>query len=562
MPPYTRQHLGELLLEEGKIRETDLQRALDTRGSSLLGDVLISHKACTEDDVLDALSRQLGIWRVRLSELDINPTIIAKVKAKVAAHYEIVPLYFRGNALVVASANPQDSKRFDELKVLLGCPVKPMLCGREEIDIALTKYYGLGNVTPELPRESEPPPPPLTLQPRHPAQRLTEEEESVADVVDEILLEASQSGATDIHIEPSESGFNIRTRVYGILAPAKAPLSIDRFGSGLVARIKDTADLDIAEHSIPQSGRARVRVGDEYLDMRISVLPSVFGESVHIKLLSANARFFDLIRLGMTDRDLIAVERAIGMPDGMILVTGPSASGKTTSLYAMLKRVRSDSIKAITIEHPVEYRLEGVTQLEATESMSFADGVREALAHDPDVLLLGNLSDTTAADAALRASLTGRKVLAGMYADNGAEALARLVALGAQAYLIATGVRCVVAQRLVRTLCENCKTKVRQESDLFAGQWTRDLKMPKKVYENAGCSDCGHTGFKGQTAIFEVLTINDDVREAISRGASAREVQDAACGAGMRTLLEDGLAKVADGRTTMSEILRVLPAIS
>lgn len=555
MAPSARQHLGQLLLEEGKIRETDLQRALDTHGSKLLGDVLVSHNACTEDDVLDALSRQLGIWRVRLSELDINPTIISKVKAKVAGHYEIVPLYFRGSALVVASAQPQDEKRFEELKVLLGCPVKPMLCGRDEVDVALKRYYGLGGAPVETVEEVPLP----FVQPRHPAERVMESEVSAADVVDEILLDASRRGATDIHIEPTDSVVAIRTRVHGIMAPTKPPSGMDRFGHALVMRFKVMAELDAADKNRPQNGRAKVRVGDEDLDLRISVLPSVFGETVHVKLLSTSVRYFDLTRLGMTDRDLIAVERAIGMPHGMLLVAGPRGAGKTTSLYAMLKRVRNDGVKIIAIEDPVEYPLEGATQIEAgpRSGVTFDRGVRDAIEHDPDVLMIGELREGTAAESLLQATLAGRKSFAAMSADSASEALVRLVQIDVKPYLIAAGLRCVVAQRLVRTLCESCKTKVRQEADLFSGRWPRGVKPPRKVFENTGCAECGHTGFKGQTGIFEVLSVDENIREAITSRASIREIEHAAREAGMHTLLEDGLAKVADGRTTLSEIMRV-----
>ena len=357
-------------------------------------------------------SRQLGIWRVRLSELDINPASIAKVKAKVAAHYSIVPLYFRGSALVVASAQPQEDKRFEELKVLLGCPVKPMLCGKDEINVALKKYYGIGGAAGEAAQETAPPP---RQQARHPVDVVSEQELTVKDLVDEILVDANNAGATDVHIEPIEGGFNIRTRVHGIMAPSKGPAQLARFRDSLVASVKVLAGLDVAEKMTPQSGRVKARISGKEIDLRVSVLPSARGETIHIKLFGTGVRYFDLTRLGMSDRDLVALESAIGWPTGAIIVAGPAASGKTTTLYAMLKRLRNDSTKMVAIEDPVELSLDGITQVEARR---LPRGVEDALEHDPDVLVVGALSNGEDARAALSASQAGRKVLIAMTAHS------------------------------------------------------------------------------------------------------------------------------------------------
>ena len=550
--PYA--HLGELLLEEGKIRETDLERALEDKGVELIGDALINNNACTEDDVLDALSKQLGIWRVRLAELVINPSIISKLKAKVAHHYRVVPLYYRGPALVVATANPQDHEKLEELKVLLGCVVKPMLCSKAEIGAALERYYGAGGDSRHSGLGSTRP---LAVE----LAALSEgdsvdnaDDGPVVKFVNSILLEAYRHRATDVHLEPTDSDVDIRMRIDGVLTTVHSPPAIRSFKSAIVQRFRSMAGLPAAESGC---GRLKARIGDDTFDLRISILPSIHGETVSIRL-HASIDFRQLPGTGLSEHNCGVLHSALVRPHGLILFAGLRGSGTSTTLYGALEYLRSDRLKIITIEDPVELPLEGVTQMQVGSDggMTIAGGFHSMLSHDPDVMVAGDIVDSATARAVVDASLSGHLVLAAIHAGDVATAIGRLRIAGIDPHALACAIECVVVQCLVRTLCEECKAKKRPELDLTGSSWPKGVKTPRKVYEAKGCSACNQAGYSGRTGLFQVVRFNAEMRHAVAVGTDPRVIQELAVERGMKTLLEDGMARVIGGVTTVDDVIR------
>jgi len=544
------QQLGELLLGEGKIRETDLQRALQDKGSKLIGDILIQNQACSEDDVLDALSKQLGIWRVRLSELVINPSIIGKLKAKVALHYQVVPLFHRGPALVVATTDPQNHEKLDELKVLLGCPVKPMLCGRAELEAALNRYYG---VSGDAPQAVSAKPIAADLAKLSVRDLGDDKGDSVVDFVDSMLREARRHHATDIHLEPTDGDLEMRMRIDGTMTTVHMAPAVRSFKDAIVARIRSVAGLKEAT-----CGRFSAAVDGETIDLRVSILPSIHGDAVNIHLAGRSVNRLELTQVGLAQYDRDMIERILARPQGLMLFVGPRRSGKSTTIYAAMRVLPLDRVKVIAVEDPVEYALEGVTQLHADRGhgASFAALLRSALHHDPDVLVAGDIHDGNTARVAVQAALEGHLVLGTLHAADAIRALLRLCDMGVEPGALMSAVECVVAQRLVRSLCDACKAKSRLDVDVLGGMWPTRVKPPRKVYVNRGCDACARTGYRGRIGIFEVLRPDREVKTAIVAGADSRAIRDMLREQGMRTLLEDGFAKVAEGLTTVDEVIR------
>jgi type II secretory ATPase GspE/PulE/Tfp pilus assembly ATPase PilB-like protein len=351
----------------------------------------------------------------------------------------------------------------------------------------------------------------------------------------------------------------VRFRIDGELNTIKPPEAVKQFKEAIVSRVKVMAGLDIAEKRIPQDGRINVRVGGEELDLRISVLPSIYGESVNVRLLNSAVHLLDLKKLGIPAGQIETLERTITKPHGIVLLTGPTGSGKTTTLYAALKRIRSDATKIITIEDPVEYRLEGITQIQVQPGIefTFASGLRSMLRHDPDVMMVGEIRDTETARIATRVALTGHLVFSTLHTNDAASAITRLADMGIEPYLIASTIECVIAQRLVRSICLDCKDEAPVSKALIQAFERNGARVPATVSEGRGCDKCFHTGFRGRIGVFEFLSIDDELRELILTSAQSNHVKDAARRKGMRTLMEDGLDKVARGVTTFDEILRV-----
>jgi type II secretion system protein E len=487
--------------------------------------------------------------------------IISKVSAKFASHYKIIPLEFRDNYLTIAMADPLDVRILDDLKLILGFEVKGVLASEAEILEMIRRYYGVGAETLEkMIAQKSPVEGPVT-QGMGQAEDLEAmaEDASIVRFVNQILSEAIKDRASDIHLEPFQNELRTRFRIDGILYDINTPETIKYFHPAIVSRIKIMSSLNIAERRLPQDGRFKIKVNEEELDLRVSIMPTAFGEAVHIRILST--RFFlELEKLGLLPEDLKIIESVIKRPHGIIFVTGPTGSGKSTTLYAALAKINSSAIKIITIEDPVEYQLRGVNQVQVIPQIgfTFAAALRHMLRHDPDVMMVGEVRDYETAEIAIRAALTGHLVFSTLHTNDAAGAVARLLDMGIEPFLVSSSLECLMAQRLVRTICPKCKTPVKAKPDLLAqigeiGNGLREVEF----YEGKGCEACRFTGYHGRTGIHEVLLITEPIRELMLSRASSQQIKQKAITEGMRTLRQNGLEKAKAGITTLTEIIRV-----
>lgn len=556
--------IGQMLIDEGLITSEQLEVGL--REQNKTGDfictTLIKLGFISEEKAFGKLSRQLGIPYVKLKDKHIEPSVIKKVPAKFASHYKILPIEFKDKHLIIAMTDPLDIRALDDIKLLLGVEVRAVLASELEIEEAIRRYYGVGAETLEK-----------IIAQKSPAEELKMETEKAEDLealaedasiikfVNQILSEAIKDMATDIHFEPFQDALRTRFRIDGVLYDINIPERIKYFHPAIVSRIKVMARLNIAERRLPQDGRIKIKVNEEELDLRISILPTAFGEAVHIRILSS--RFFlELEKLGLQDKDIRLIENAIKKPHGIIFVTGPTGSGKSTTLYACLARINSAGIKIITVEDPIEYQLKGVNQIQVNPKigLDFAIGLRHMLRHDPDVMMVGEVRDYETAEIAIRSALTGHLVFSTLHTNDAAGAVTRLLDMGIEPFLISSSLECLVAQRLVRLICPKCKVALEpMRKNEFFSQIKGIEFNPRDIalYEGKGCEACRFTGYHGRTGIYEILNINQPIRELILSKASSQQVKQKAISQGMRTLREDGLQKVLAGLTTFSEVVRV-----
>jgi type II secretory ATPase GspE/PulE/Tfp pilus assembly ATPase PilB-like protein len=471
---------------------------------------------------------------------------------KLALYYKAMPVRLHNSTLTVAISNPQDIRQVDELRSALQnrYTIEPVLATDDDIASAIKKYYGVGAETiSELVKEKG----------QEGALRLGAVEEAVEDIekladdasvvklVNQLILEAHHRRASDIHIEPYRGKVRLRYRIDGVLRTVDVPPAIRQLFPAIISRVKVLSGLNIVERRLPQDGRASVKVGEEKLDLRISILPTPSGESVVVRILP-NRMFLELKDLGFRKDDLELLIRMVAQPHGLLFVTGPTGSGKTTTLYAMLNTINVDERKIITIEDPVEYEIEGVTQVQITTAigLTFAQGLRSMLRHDPDVMMVGEVRDVETAELAIRIALTGHLVFSTLHTNDAASGITRLLDMGMDPYLIASSVQCFIAQRLVRVLCTHCKKEV--------------IPPPPKLtrmYRAVGCEQCQQTGFFGRTAIYEFLPMTEPIQDLVMAKASADAIWRKAIEGGMRTLQQDGWEKVEAGLTTTAEVLRV-----
>ncbi len=553
--------LGELLLQKGVITRDDLERALREQKSSggFIGQLLVRLGMTTEGKILPILSDQLGIPYVIVKSLNIPSAVIEKVPAKFASHYKLLPVSFEENTLTLVVTDPFDVQMLDDLKILLGCEVKPLLGGEKDIQEAIRKYYGVGAGTLQEMMDfggKEKAPAAEKASTENIADLA--EDASVVKFVNQILLQAVQDRATDIHFEPYENDLRIRFRIDGILYEVHFPPTIKNFQSAIISRIKIMANLDIAERRLPQDGRIKVKINDRELDLRVSILPTPFGESVEVRLLSTNI-LFGLGNLGFSERDQVILESVIQKPHGVIFVTGPTGSGKTTTLYACLNKINGADKKIITIEDPIEYQLRGITQVQIYPKigLTFASGLRTMLRHDPDVMMVGEVRDFETAEIAIRIALTGHLVFSTLHTNDAAGAVTRLLDMGVEPFLAAASAVCLMAQRLVRTICPDCREESVLDQKLMTELGAPPFAEGMKVYHGRGCESCKFTGYRGRTAIYELLVVDEAIRSMIARSNNASEIKRQAVQKGMRTLRQDGWEKILKGLTTPSEVMRV-----
>jgi len=554
--------IGQILISEGIILPEQLDKALfeQKKTKEPICTTLVKLGLTTEERVFTVLARQLNIQYVKLKNKDISPQAIEKVAAKFASHYKIIPIELNKKILVIAMADPLDVRTLDDLRLLLKLELKSVLASEPEISEAIRKYYGVGAETIEK-----------IISEKSPLNGLKElaekaediegaaEDASIIKFVNQVLSEAIKDRATDIHLEPFGDELRTRFRIDGVLYEVNTPETIKYFHPAIVSRIKIMAKLNIAEHRLPQDGRIKIKVNDNELDLRVSVIPSAFGEGVHVRILSSTF-FLGLEKLGLLEDDLNVIEKIIKKPHGIIFVTGPTGSGKSTSLYASLARINSTGIKIITIEDPIEYQLKGINQIQVAPKigLNFAVGLRHILRHDPDVIMVGEVRDYETAEIAIRSALTGHLVFSTLHTNDAAGAVTRLLDMGVEPFLVSSSLECLVAQRLVRTICPKCKIPVKSKTEILSKMSDIQFETDKaELYEGKGCEFCRFTGFRGRTAIYEILPITEPIRELILAHASSQQIKQKAISLGMRTLRYDGLRKVLMGITSLTEVVRV-----
>ncbi|MBG86902.1 MAG: secretion system protein E [Verrucomicrobiales bacterium] len=509
------------------------------------------------DDFLKQLADQLGWESVDLPALDIPPDARERISTKVAFQHLVMPFRFDKNTLHVAASNPFDRELLNAVQFDAGCAVRFALTPRTEIDKALKKYYGVGADTLNELEEDEP----MELE-IDDDKEITEDDQeaSVIKFVNQIVWEAFRQRATDIHFEPAEDELRIRNRIDGILHQIPLPPQLKRFQSAIISRIKVMSGMNIAEKRLPQDGRINVRIRGEEIDIRVSTVPTVYGESVSLRLLTRGKIFMSLDKLGYDPKDEAALREIIVKPHGIMLVTGPTGSGKSTSLYAFLSTINSVHKRIITIEEPVEYELKGINQIAVRSDigLTFAMGLRHILRQDPNVIMVGEIRDLETAEIAIRAALTGHLVFSTLHTNDAPSAFTRLVDMGIEPFLVASSVEAVLAQRLVRTICETCKTEESVEQSYLerVGYPMEEIERAR-FWKGAGCEDCRQQGYQGRMGIYELLLLDERLRPLILQRAAASTIAAKAMEGGMRTLRYDGWEKARTGMTTIEEILRV-----
>lgn len=557
--------LGELLVQAGLITPQQLSDAL-TRTKETgekVGQVLVSMGLVSEEDITHALSTQLGIPVVSLAHTEIEPALIRLIPERIATTYGVVPVRRFNDRIVIASADPTNLMAEDAVRAVTGLAVDFKLTTQSDIFAALTQHYGASETEPqgETGEQAAAPPEMLWEGSARRSRPAIEDHDMLSAVerVNAILEDAVSRRASDVHIEPLENELQVRCRVDGLL---QTTMTIPKSAqSGVISRIKILGNMDIGETRKPQDGRARVWVRDHEVDLRVSVLPTFFGEKVMLRVLDRSRLRLDLDSLGFLADDLTRLKSFLTHPQGMILITGPTGGGKTTTLYSALNAVRSESKNIVTVEDPIEYQLEGANQVQVNEraGLTFATGLRSILRQDPNVIMIGEIRDIETAEMALQASLTGHLVLSTLHTNDAPAAVTRLVDLGLTPYLISATLFAVIAQRLVRKVHPLCKKAYSPDEEyLLKHGLNPDDSDNRTLYRGLGCPGCDYTGYRGRTGVFQILVMNSELKEAIARGASLGRITQVAREHGMRTLFEDGLRKARLGITTLEEVLRVV----
>jgi len=554
--------LGEILVSEGKISREQLEEALlvqreDTRE---IGRILLDLGYVGEADLARVLARRLSLKYVEFTHNDVDRRAVGLVDRRVLRRHGAMPLRVENDRLVVAMSDPSDLYAIEDLTILSGYPVTPAVAARSDIQRAFDRVFAVGQVA-ELLEE---------VAAEAPAEAHVEvelgveagpHEKPVIRLVSAILQQAVAEGASDIHIEPRVRALAVRFRVDGVLREVTSVPS--KLQSGVVARLKVLANLDIAERRLPQDGRFSARLGSRQVDLRMATLPTVHGEKTVLRLLDTSSVQPDLPTLGFESRDLERYEEVFRRPYGTILVTGPTGSGKSTTLYATLGELNSPEKNIITVEDPVEYRMVGVNQIQVNSKvgLTFASGLRSILRSDPDVVMIGEIRDRETAKISVEAALTGHLVLATLHTNDAPAAVTRLTDMGVEPFLTSSAVDCVIAQRLARRLCERCKRAAEVDEEALSELGFPFGLVPEREWNfhtRVGCDVCGGSGYRGRVGVYELMEITGEIREMILRRTSAGEIGCAARRAGMVTLREDGLSKAAKGITTIEEVLRTV----
>ena len=545
----TRKRLGDLLVEAGLISEDQLQVALKEKSQSQkLGDVLLQKGYITEQQLIEVLEFQLGIPHVSLYRYPFDSNIFSLITEDTAKRNLMIPLKKEGEKLYVAMADPMDFYAIDDLRLATGFQIEPAIATKDDILRAIAKHYtdedGLEELMVDLNRNM------------NDEQETVDQDSPVVRLVNQLLSNAVTHKASDIHIDPQEKKLVVRYRVDGVLRLEKVlPKNMQNV---LIARIKIMAKLDITEHRIPQDGRIKVNLGHHPVDLRVSTLPTIFGEKIVLRILDLGNKLNDLKQLGFNKLNLQRFESMISRPNGIVLITGPTGSGKSSTLYAALNQLNTEEVNIITIEDPVEFQLEGVNQIQVNSNvgMTFATGLRSILRQDPNVIMVGEIRDKDTVEVAIRASLTGHLVLSTIHTNDSLGTITRLIDMGVEPFLVASSLSGIMAQRLVRKVCRDCAEKhdpSKPEMEIFA---KRGMKI-ESISRGRGCTSCNMTGYKGRIALQEILVINDEMRKLIMNGEPLNKLREVAVKYKTIFLMDDGLLKVKQGLTTTEEILRV-----
>ncbi len=556
--------LEKQLVADGVVDEEKLSRAraeaLRT-GQGLL-DVISQLDYAPPESVYRSLAKYCDLPFVIPSKMDIPEDLVKKVPARFATHYNFVPIQERNGAIVVAVSDPLNAQLLDDIRLVLKKRVDPVVTTPEEIERTTKTIYGLGADTVErILSDTDSVAAILTLDGQQMGSDLGDEniDASIIKFVNELIVEAIQSDATDIHIEPFEDQLRVRYRIDGMLHQLPTPASIRGFQAAIVSRIKIMANLNIAEKRLPQDGKILASVGDHQYDLRVSVLPTPYGETVNMRILSRASMFLTLDQLGFLPEDLSLFATFLDKPHGIILVTGPTGSGKTTTLYAALHKLNKLDRKIITIEDPIEYQLKGISQMQVQPRIGFdfTLGLRSMLRHDPDIMMVGEIRDYETAEMAIRSSLTGHLVFSTLHTNDAAGSVTRLIDMGVEPFLIASTMIAAIAQRLVRCVCSNCAEDYVPSEEVLRNAGVTSLPPGAQLRRGRGCDACRHTGYRGRVAIYEMLAFSNPIKEMTYRRSPSTDIKRKARQLGMKTLRESGWTQVCRGKTTIEDVMRV-----
>jgi type IV pilus assembly protein PilB len=583
--------IGELLLKEKRITPEQLQEALTYQKANggKLGYNLVKLNFVKDEEITALLSKQYGVPSINLSQFEIDPVVIKLIPAETAQKYQIIPLSRAGATLTIAMTDPTNVFAMDDIKFMTGYNVEPVVASETAVTESITRYYALGKAATatmsggggasssggssalELATKSIEE---MATGGTDDVEVLTDLEEISAEslekqggeapiikLVNVVLMSAIQKGASDIHIEPYEKEFRVRYRIDGILYNIMSPPM--KMRDAITSRIKIMAKLDIAEKRLPQDGRIKIRFADnghsKDIDFRVSCLPTLFGEKIVMRLLDKDKLMLDMTKLGFEPESLVKFEAAINKPWGMVLVTGPTGSGKTNTLYSSIARINTPETNIMTAEDPVEFNLPGINQVQVRESigLNFAAALRSFLRQDPNIILVGEIRDFETAEIAVKAALTGHLVLSTLHTNDAPSTINRLMNMGIEPFLVASSVNLICAQRLVRKICTNCKAEhpIAHQGLLQAG-FSAEMAKDVVPMKGKGCEKCNNSGYKGRVGLYEVMDITDELRELVLVGASGLELRRKAIEEGMLTLRQSGLRKVKDGLTTIEEVAR------
>ena len=550
MKSNARKRLGDLLVESLVITDEQLEYALSNKSrEEKLGDFLIRENLLTEQQLIEVLEFQLGIPHVSLNQFSIDPELIQLVPKELAKRANIMPIKKDRNKLMIAMADPMDYFAIEEVRMATGCQIETSIAAKDDVFRTITKYYDLQESMDQAlidmsPKEIEN------------DTQITDEDSPIVRLVNQIIANGVAQRASDIHFDPQENDLRVRYRVDGML---KSERSLPKYMQNVIlARIKIMGYLNITENRLPQDGRIKLRVNMKDIDIRLSTLPTIYGEKVVMRILDLSSALNSVNKLDFNDKNLNAFSKMIQHPNGIVLLTGPTGSGKSSTLYAALNQLNEENVNIITVEDPVEYQLDGINQIQVREEvgLTFATGLRSILRQDPDIVMIGEIRDLETAQIAVRASLTGHLVLSTLHTNSAIESVSRLKDMGVESFLLSSSLVGIVAQRLVRKVCRDCgenKTPNEREIEIFAEHGI----VIDKVRKGKGCPACNQTGYRGRLAIHEVLVVDDFVRDIILSSKGPSNLRDYMRKTGFSSLLVDGLLKVKAGITTTEEVLRV-----